>query len=39
MNPAVVLVHDSIAACMDPLLTDNLVLAMTLGTYPVLGLA
>jgi len=39
-SPDVVLVHDTIAACIDPLLTfDHLILAMTFGTYPVLGLS
>jgi hypothetical protein len=38
-TPKVVLLNDSISGCLDPKFDDSLVLTLTLGTYPVLGLS
>jgi hypothetical protein len=38
-TPKVVLLNDSISGCLDPKFDDRLVLTLTLGTYPVLGLS
>jgi hypothetical protein len=38
-TPKVVLLNDSISGCLDPKFDDLLVLTLTLGTYPVVGLS
>lgn len=35
----VVLIHDRISACLDPAYQEKLVLTLTLGTFPVIGLS
>jgi hypothetical protein len=38
-TPKVILLNDSISGCLDPAFDSKLVLTLTLGTYPVLGLS